>query len=201
MIRSMTRSTINNEVWYQSMLAGNEAYSPTDFDLLQTTLLSTSTASVTFNSLNSYSAYKHLQIRMSTRGDTNWGGTTYLRMNSDTGTNYSRHHIGGYGSLVNGGNASATFIALPFTVADSAESASQAFGASVVDIYDFASTSNNTTVRSFGGTRRTPPDSSAGVEIRSGAWLNTTAVTSLTISGSSGLFLSGSRFSLYGIKG
>lgn len=28
MIRSLTRSTINNEVWYQSILAGNMAYSP-----------------------------------------------------------------------------------------------------------------------------------------------------------------------------
>jgi hypothetical protein len=170
-----------------------------DFDLLETTLLSTTTASVTFSSLGSYSAYKHLQLRIVTRGDTNWGGTTYLRMNSDTGSNYARHALAGFGSSVaSNGNSSAAFIALPFTTADASEPVAQAFGGSVIDILDFANTSKNTTVRGLGGTKRS--DSGAGIEMKSGVWINTAAVTSLTISGSSGTFLAGSRFSLYGIK-
>jgi hypothetical protein len=47
------------------------------------------------------STYKHLQIRMTARLSASTGITTsFLRLNSDTGSNYATHFIGVYGSAV-----------------------------------------------------------------------------------------------------
>jgi hypothetical protein len=172
---------------------------PSDYDWLETTTLGSDTSSVTFSNLNNYSAYKHLQIRTVTRGASGYGGTMYLRFNGDTASNYARHFIAGFGNTVSvGGNANAAFIALPATTADGADPDSNVFGASVIDILDFSLTTKNKTIRGFGGVRRS--DSAGAIELRSGVWMNTAAITSLTISPSSGNFKANSRFSLYGIK-
>jgi len=77
-------------------------------------------------------------------------------------------------------------------------STSGAFAAGIIDILDYTNTSKNTTVRGFAGiTGTTTPK----IELKSGAWLNTSAVSSVTLFRSGLPFVSGSRFSLYGIKG
>jgi hypothetical protein len=73
---------------------------------------------------------------------------------------------------------------------------SNQYGAYITDILDFGSTTKNKTIKSLGGYASTGPY----IMIRSGAYLSTSAVTSITITGAGG-FLAGSRFSLYGIKG
>ena len=169
------------------------------FDLLETTLITTNTASVTFSNLNTYSAYKHLQIRFLAK-NTNTSDaapeTLAMRFNSDTGSNYAFHALFGNGSSVTS-NASTTRTAISAIGRVSQSSTSTIFAAGVIDVLDFSNSSKNTTVRSLGGIN----SSSSVIELRSGFWNNTAAVTSILLYDDGGRdFVSGSRFSLYGIK-
>jgi hypothetical protein len=169
--------------------AGGVAPIP-DFDLLETQILGSTQASVVFSSLGAYSpTYKHLQLRVVY---TDSSSASNLRFNGDSGSNYSIHQLFADGtSTGSGGASSQTSLFLPITTNSSTE-----FGAYITDILDFSSTTKNKTVKSFGGF------ATAGgyILIRSGAYLSTSAVTSISIIGVGGL-LTGSRFSLYGIKG
>lgn len=167
------------------------------YDLLETTLISTNTASVTFSNLGSYSNYKHLQIRATVRNDQS-ANSLRLQFNSDTGSNYSRHYIQGNGSTVPAfGASSQSFIECGF-MANSGNT-TNAFGANIVDILDFSNTNKNTTVRAIGGNAQQAGFNTV-VRLNSGAWYNTNAVTSMLIYPSADFFISGSRFSLYGVK-
>lgn len=164
-------------------------------ELISTTLLSGSQSSITFSSIPS--TYKHLQIRMTTRADS--GGTSsvfYVRLNSDTGSNYSRHWLRGDGSTVSANAGSGETQAwLGYTT--SSGDAANIFSPHVMDILDYASTNKNKTIRHLSGAI----GSFLQVGLWSAGWYNTAAVTSVTIFPTSNNFVSGSRFSLYGIKG
>jgi cytochrome P450 len=71
-----------------------------------------------------------------------------------------------------------------------------AFGAGVVDILDSYSTTKNKTIRAFYG----KATASNRIALSSGFWNNTAALTQVRFS-AIGSFVTGSRFSLYGIKG
>ena len=168
------------------------------YDLLETQTLASSASSVTFTGLGSYSDYKHLQIRMVTRASDAAGIKEYrLRLNGDSGTNYSSHVLYGNGSVVSSeSSTSSDTIRKQFTTA--ATNDTNAFGAAVLDVLDFSSSSKNTTLRSLFGS---PGGTFNTVGLSSGLWINTSAVTSIQVFLSSNSFIAGSRFSLYGIKG
>lgn len=168
------------------------ATSVAGFDLLETSLITTSTSSVTFSNLNTYSQYKHLQLRITARQGF---GNLLMTFNSDTGSNYASHRLISSGTLSSGASTSASSIVLG-QVATTSQT-TNVFASFVVDILDFSSTNKNTTIRSLGGVVDTGT-SYSWVEFRSGLWNNTSAVTSLTI-GNNGNLVSGSRISLYGI--
>ena len=166
-----------------------------NFDLLETTTLGTATASVTFDNLDSYSAYKHLQIRAVSR--TNRGGATgdYLKINFNSNTNsadYNGHFIQGTGSAVQSSNFDNSFILVNRATGSTA--ATDAFGATVLDVLDFSSTSKNTTIRALGGT-------DDNITLASGVFLVTDAIPSVTVTAGNGSLQANSRFSIYGIKG
>jgi hypothetical protein len=178
-----------------NFLSGNAPLSLGAFDLLETTTLSTSASSVTFSGLGAYSDYKHLQIRMI--GRSNRSGFSIsnidLRINGDTGSNYSYHSLFGAGSVYSQGASSSDKIRTEPAIT-AATATSGAFSARVYDFLDFSSASKNTTVRVLAGS------AVGGIGLSSGAWLNTAAVTSLTLIDAQGSFIAGSRFSLYGVK-
>tara|TARA_R110000868_G_scaffold400141_2_gene674352 strand:+ start:10655 stop:11227 length:573 start_codon:yes stop_codon:yes gene_type:complete len=168
----------------------------TDFDLLETTTLTTTASTVTFSGLGSYaSEYDHLQIRFVAK--TNRSGSVdivIMTLNGDTGSNYSWHSLGGNGSAVES-TAGSSQVKINTVGVTAASATSGAMGAGVLDILDFANTSKNTTVRGLGG------EGLYDVRLISGAWYNTAAVTSITLDQNIGTtFNSTSRFSLYGIK-
>jgi len=175
------------------------------FDLLETTVLTGSQASVTFSNLNSNygTTYQHLQLRIVTRTDRGGADSdpVILQFNSDTGSNYTRHGLGGYnfgGSTAVYSNAGTSqtslFLAEAMPVSSST---ANAFGAIVTDILDPFETTKNKTVRSLNGMNA----AWSSVELRSGAWLSTSAVSSITIKPLVGSNLvANSRFSLYGLK-
>jgi hypothetical protein len=73
------------------------------------------------------------------------------------------------------------------------------FAVTVLDLLDYTSTSKYKTVRNLAGY---DSNGFGSIALNSGLWMNTVAVTSISISPRVGtLFNANSRFSLYGIKG
>jgi hypothetical protein len=170
-----------------------------DYELIQTTILGSNQSSVVFDVSSFTSTYKHLQVRCVTR--TTHGATydfVFLRLNADTGANYSSHGlIGTYaGSVVSGAGTNTT--ATSTLITTGASNTSNYFGSGVIDILDAFSTTKNKTTKAISGIA----DGELNRELRfsSGVWRNTAAITSITIYGDTGTLITGSRFSIYGVK-
>ena len=175
-----------------------------DYELIETTILGSSAASVTFSSLATYaSTYKHLQVRVVTRNSraAEWSGISF-RFNADSGTNYSSHFLKGDGVSVSS-SATANSNAISngsLEVAGSGNSA-DIFSGIIYDILDPYSTAKNKTVRYFGG-RGAVSSGDKQILLASGAWRDLSSVTEISLTANpDGNFVAGSRFSLYGIKG
>jgi hypothetical protein len=170
-----------------------------DYELIETQILGSAVASVTFSNLDTYaSIYEHLQIRAvaKTNFAGSWADGLQVRLNSDTAANYSAHNLIGDGSAVSSSSSvSATSMGLTLIAGNAT---STIFGPIVIDIVDAYSTTKNKTIRSLQGVY------SAGFQVRlvSGSWRNTASITTIGMTSlNSSNFLTGSRFSLYGIKG
>lgn len=183
----------------RSLLAGNTAYDPAATWLIQRTTLTSNTATITFSSIPQ--TYKHLQLRILARS-TRVAADANIRMqfNSDTGTNYTFHELGGDGATA---SASAS---ITQTVADIGRAPGTSitntniFGVVITDIIDYSSTSKNKTVRSFYGYDTNTTTGLIG--LRSNLWINTGAVTSINLfPASSANFLAGTTIALYGMVG
>ena len=168
------------------------------YDLLETQVLSSSASSVSFTGLDSYTDYKHLQIRMVAICAAGFTSSGYLELNGDSTASYSFHRLEGDGSSVSAsGSSNANYILINKMLPDNDYPTS--FGVGVFDVLDFSSSSKNTTIRASHGYHNAGNEQ---VYLSSGAYLNTAAITSLTIGGAGGNSMgAGSRFSLYGSKG
>jgi hypothetical protein len=165
-----------------------------DYDLITTTILGSTTYSVTFDT-SALSAYKHLQIRYTARS-TDDSQTLFATFNGVTGTSYAAHRLFGNGSSMTS-DAFTSRANLFVGTNGTSNNAANSFGAGVIDILDFSSTTKNTTTRVLAGNSGT----TATVQLQSGLFNNTAAITSMTIFGNTGNLVAGTRFSLYGIKG
>jgi hypothetical protein len=170
-----------------------------DYELISTQVLSSNTPSVTFSGLNTAAAaFKHLQLRVVVRSSNGAASDSLgLRFNSDTGSNYAEHVLYGNGSnVLSGSGASQTLMSAATITGNSA--AANIFGGGVIDILDFSQTTKKKTVRSLSGNQAQP-----FVQLRSGLWNSSAAVTSINLFSANGAtnLLTGSRFSLYGLKG
>jgi len=180
-------------LWFNSFSAGAPAAS--DYELISTTVLGSNSASVTFSSLNTVAAaYKHLQIRMTTRtSSTAANEEIRYRINGDTSpSSYNSHYLFGTGSAVQSGSTFGETSGsgyVMFTYANNATSG--AYGAGVWDLLDFSSTSKYKTARMLSGSNY--------ILLGSSVWMSTAAVTSITLLTGANI-LAGSRFSLYGLK-
>jgi len=151
-------------------------------------------ASVSFAGIPS--GYKHLQLRMSTRTD--FASATpidmYLALNGDGGyTGYRQHRLKSDGASLTSGSSASYDI---HKVTPAASSTASAFSTIVLDLADYSSTNKNKTVRYLGGADL---NGSGHLTFGSILWPFTTAVTSILLT-ADGSFVSGSIFSLYGIK-
>jgi hypothetical protein len=197
-IKRLSQTSLLSFQKHSNLLAGNPAYSPYAFDLLETTILGTTASSVSFSSLGSYSDYKHLQIRYVVRSDTTTSGQVSLRVNSDSGANYAWHRISGSGTAATSfGTSNQTTIRSGLIIPS--DGVANNFAPSVIDILDFSNTNKNKIIRCFYGLHDNVGASNE-IALNSGLWNNTAAITSLTFTPPAGNFASGSRFSLYGVK-
>ena len=166
------------------------------FDLISTTLLTGSQASVTFDVSTFASTYKHLQIRYTARNSQATAGSYFgIQFNGDTTAgNYYQHYLRGTGSAVNS-YAYNNFAEMGYS--SGASDPANVFSPGVVDILDGFSTAKNTTVRALAGLQGTYNQ----IRLSSAGWTNTAALTSIVLLPAGGSnFVSGSRFSLYGVK-
>ena len=165
------------------------------YDLLETEILTGSQASVTFSSLDStYGAdYQHLQIRTVARTDRS-STVDFAKMTlNGASSNYSRHYLLGDGSSVSSGAASGTSFLYGLR-ASAASDTADVFGVGVIDILDPFETTKNTTTRTFTG-------ASGQLWFASGLYYVTDAITTITFTPEIGTnFVTGSRFSLYGLR-
>jgi hypothetical protein len=155
------------------------------------------TADVTFNSIPS--TYTHLQIRgiVKTAFSNNQDGLK-IQYNGDTSAIYNYHYLGGNGSVTySGGNPSATNFMQSVSIAGNNNT--NVFGALVLDVLDYANLNKYKVQRALGGT----DSNGAGVvEMWSGLYLATTAITSIKLFSFNGSNLNQyTQFALYGIKG
>jgi len=188
-------------VRYYDMLAGNTTWNPWSptgaYDALATTTVgSGGAASVTFSGIPS--TYKHLQIRSLARDNSASGTVTYFKVNfnSDSGSNYTYHRLGGDGSSAfSDSGSSITTTYANFALANS--STTQIMGASIIDVLDYANVAKYKTIRTLAGADQ---NGSGRVGLSSGLWMSTSAVTSITLVADSGTFGQYSQFALYGVK-
>jgi hypothetical protein len=180
---------------YGAFLAA--AAAATSYDSIATiTVGSGGATSAEFTSIPG--TYTHLQIRAIGRGaGSNTDNGFYFRLNSDSGTNYTRHRIRGDGSSASASaNTAADYAALGGLPAGGASAS--IFGTFVIDILDYANTNKYTTIRSLVGEDR---NGAGNIILNSNLWLNTNAVTSILLAFDGPNLAQYSHFALYGIKG
>jgi len=175
----------------RSLLVGNPYFQPTAYE---------SIASLTPSSYGTYeftsipSTYASLQLRISSL-DASANNTWVMTFNNSGGTNYAYHTLSG-----NGTTAAATGYAnqagIDVNTGGNGTSSTQPTVA-IIDIHDYASTTNYKTARIFCGTDKN--GTGGAVNLNSGVWKSTSAITTLTLAG--GSFSSGTTLALYGIKG
>lgn len=148
------------------------------------------------------STYKHLQVRCFTR-DARAVTINTLNMrvgngSIDSGNNYSAHSMQGDGSTASSGGG-ATTSSMTFMVEPGASATASTFGATVIDLIDYANTNKYKTFRALSGV----DINAAGgyVEIVSGVWVSTSAITNIQLfNNATANFSQYSSFALYGIK-
>jgi hypothetical protein len=171
----------------------------TSFDLLETKTVSGTTTAIEFTNVNTTYAsdYQHLQLRTLIKTNQSDGSglyaNIYIRLNSDSGANYSYHNMAGNGSTrTSAGNAASTVL-LDFP---GAGNSSTHWTPGIIDIIDPFETTKHTTARAL-ATRF----ESRTLGQYSGAWYNTAAVATITVSmAQAASFVSGTKVSLYGLK-
>lgn len=158
------------------------------YTLINSTTLTTATASVSFSSIPG--TYTDLVLVA------NYGITTdyyapRIRFNSDTGSNYSDTIISGNGSTASSErHTNATSIVISSTGVLS----NTLNNITIMNLNDY---SNTTTYKTLTGRNSAAAnEASSGV----GLWRNTNAINSITIFLGSGNLYSGSTFKLYGIE-
>lgn len=175
---------------YSSLLAGNPAYVASSYESIATVTASGSTTTITFSSIPS--GFKHLQVRG--MGYDGGGYNIIMRFNGDTGNNYAYHRLYADGGTVYAfGQASqASLDMLGFA------GYSNYMTAMVIDLLDYNSTTKNKTVRALVGFDEN--NTGGRIWVNSGLWINTSAVTSLSIINNGTNFSTSTTFALYGIK-
>lgn len=182
--------SIKNKLRRGNLLVGNDAFIPTDFESIATvTVGSGGTSAITFNSIAA--DWTHLQLRGILF---NSSDVQLIRLNNVSAGDYSSHGLQGNGSSasaydqVNNNRLMQTGTALsnstsPYTF--------------VLDILDYANTNKYKTGRMLHGF-----DTNGGGQIQlvSGSWRSTAAVTRVDIVPGSGSIAQYSHVALYGIK-
>lgn len=166
-----------------------------DFEHIGTIELTAPQSSVVFSNIPS--GYKHLQLRISAQG-TSANDSADLYFNEDTSSSYSWHALYSTGGSPNTDyaiNRSAGIPECPALLGSSYGT----FSLATIDILDIANQNKFKTVRFING--RCDGGGGQYIGLGSGLWRNYPPVLSLKLMGRTYNMNTGSRFSLYGIRG
>lgn len=164
------------------------------FELISSQISSGVTTSITFSSIPS--EYKHLQIRAVGKGSSgSTSATAILRLNSDSGSNYSYHNI----RTINGSSVTSTGISNStegyIGLTSAGGQSDLIVGNGIIDILDYSNTNKYKTMKSLFGSQ-----SNTWVGFTSSLWRSNSAVNSITLTTSDGNGFYNYRFSLYGVN-
>jgi hypothetical protein len=169
------------------------------YDVLASVTISSATPSISFTGIPT--GYTHLQISGLVRTATSAVyDAVFMRINGDAAANYFRHLIlsDGTNTPQSYGYANESKLNVGYMAGNTAEANS--FGVFVTDIVDYTATTKYKTMKSIGGQNNNSVGS-AYVNMSSGAWANTSAVSSLTFYTESGSnFSQYTQINLYGVK-
>ena len=166
---------------------------PSNFFLISQQNVS-AVSTVTFSSIPQ--TYKSLQIRFNViMGAGNSGG---IQFNGDTTNgNYYVHSLYAGGTTVGANGASNNRI---ITIGYNSGSVATYPNVGIVDILDYTNTSKYKTAKAiFGANKNATGGNSGDIELDSGLWLNTSAITSINFQADTNM-LSGTTVSLYGVS-
>jgi len=196
--RIKTSSILQGFPKSRSLLAGNAGFDPAATFLIERQTLNTTTTTVTFSSIPS--TYKHLQIRFLARSSRDGvSDNLNIQFNGDSGSNYATHNLNGNGATAGaGGAANVTSMDASNAVRASGSSNTLVYGAGIINIHDYASTTINKTIRIISGFDF---NGSGRIALSSGFRNSTSAVTSITLQSDGSTFAVSSTFALYGMKG
>ena len=175
-------------------LGGGVVVPATDYESIATvTVGAGGSSTMTFSSIAG--TYSHLQIRAIAQGSgvaTNWSMT----FNGDTNNSnyYARHLLYGDGST-----AAAVYnqTLVGITGGSLAPSTTSMNAPNIIDLLDYSNSNKYKTLRVLAGY----DTNGAGVALLgSGLWMNTAAITSITITPYGGTFAQYTQFALYGIR-
>lgn len=162
-----------------------------DYELIETVYGNATFGSVTFSSIPQ--TYKHLQIRMTIRSSAS-PASMGMRTNGNAGGyDYHWHSMHGNGTETTGSNYATSYMFLGWAPGGGE---SVTFGHSIIELNDYTATKYKT-IKSITG----------WTAFRTGMWtgfnyVNTSPITSINIfDAAGGVLRTGSRISLYGIKG
>jgi hypothetical protein len=152
------------------------------YEPIATTTLGSAAASYTFSSIPS--TYTDLVVVFN--GSTTSAASAYLRMNGDTASNYSATYL--YGNGTTAGSGRTTSVTEIFLFDTPTSNSTEIFS-----VMNYANTTTYKTAITRGGGAANTVYATVGMR------RNTAAVTSLTIF-TGNTFITGSTFTLYGIK-
>jgi hypothetical protein len=162
------------------------------YEVIATTTLGSAQASVTFSTISG--SYTDL-VLVANWGVSVNGDGTIIRFNSDTGNNYSDTELYGTGSsAASQRRSNASFIDITRAIAGDG---TNIYTNAIINIQNY---SNTTTYKTALLRSNLATGTYAGVAALVGLWRSTSAITSITILPASNNLLSGSTFTLYGIK-
>lgn len=176
---------------YASQISGHLTPT-TGFVSIATTTLSSNNSTIEFSAIPQI--YKHLQIRAVHQSTA--AAWSNISINSDTtAANYVYHRLLGDGSAASGEAGTSNrrfFTSYP----------SPYWCTSVIDVLDYTNTNKNKTIR---GLHAWAGDGSSGFNgeaaLISNLWLNSSAISNITITIPGQNFTTYSKFALYGIQG
>ena len=157
------------------------------YKALANVTLGAAASSVTFSSIPA--TYRDLIIVSNT--DNTIQADYHLRLNGDTGSNYNSVRAQGNGTAAfSGAQTDTTFI----RINGSGDLMTDFSNSAIIQIMDYSATDKHTTVLVRNGT------ASRRVEMVTGSYASTSAITTVLLFPSTCIFDIGSTFSLYGIE-
>jgi len=166
---------------------------PTTYEPIATNTLATGSLAITFSSIPA--TYTDLRLVLVAKVNIA-AGNIWLTFNGDTATNYSAFYINSGGASANSGRfTSVANIALAGAGAGTSTSVDQLF---TTDVFSYAGSTFKTVLSTD---NQDINGENGNVTARVGLWRNTAAITSVSLSATTGrLFAIGTTATLYGIK-